>query len=75
MLRQMNESLPEDDWHCGGWEGAQRETWRQMIGLSFDERLAWLEEAQNVIAAMHGEEAALLPAGSIISPKKPPVAQ
>ncbi len=58
-----------NDWQCGGWEGAQRETLRHMISLTLEEKIEWLENAQKMIAAMHGEEASLLPSGSII-PKK-----
>ncbi len=44
-----------NDWHCGGWEGAERETLRHMISLTFEEKIQWLEQAQKMIAAMHGE--------------------
>ena len=59
----------KDDWHCGGWEGAQRETYRMMQEMTFAQKLAWLEEAQQFIADIHGEEAALLPSGSTVMPK------
>ena len=65
-----------DDWHCGGWEGAERETLRYMASLTFDQKLDWLEGAQQLIAEIHGWEAALLPSGSTVMPrwyKKPDV--
>ena len=65
----MSESKQNQDWHCGGWEGAERETLRHMAGLSFEGKLRWLEEAQEIIVAFHGEEAANLPSGSIVPPK------
>ena len=58
-----------DDWHCGGWEGARRETYRSMQALTLDQKLDWLEGAQELVASMHGWEAALLPSGSIVRPK------
>ena len=58
-----------DNWHCGGWEGAQRETYRIMQEMTFDQKLACLEDAQQFIADIHGPEAALLPGGSSVLPK------
>ena len=65
-------SQPEDsknDWHCGGWEGARRETQRFMKSLTFDQKLDWLEGAQQLVAEIHGWEAALLPSGSTVKPR------
>lgn len=66
----MSGKKKNSDWQCGGWKGARRETIRHMMSLSFEEKIQWLEEAQDLIAEMHGEEAALLSSGSIIPPKK-----
>lgn len=38
----------KDDWHCGGWPGAEREQLRRMASLSFEEKIQWLEEAQKM---------------------------
>lgn len=65
----MSAAIQNNDWHCGGWEGAERETLRHMISLTFEEKIQWLEMAQKLIADMHGEEASLLPSGSLI-PRK-----
>ncbi len=65
-------SLPNeqnDGWHCGGWEGARRETYRMMQEMTFDQKLDWLEGAQELIAEIHGPEAALLPSGSTVMPR------
>lgn len=65
----MNDSSQTGDWDCGGWEGAERDSLLWMMNLSFEEKIRWLEEAQDVIASIHGEEAALLPSGSIVPQK------
>ena len=62
---------PPGDWHCGGWEGAERETLRLMQRMTFEQKLNWLEQAQRLIAAMHGWEAALQPSGTLIKPRPP----
>lgn len=59
-----------DDWHCGGWEGAERETLRGMQSLTFEQKLDWLEQAQRLVAAQHGWEAALQPSGTLIKPRR-----
>ena len=66
-----NQPVPDgtQDWHCGGWEGAERETLRYMASLTFEQKLAWLEDAQQLVADIHGWEAALLPSGSSVRPK------
>ena len=61
--------LQSNDWHCGGWEGARQETYSVMQELTFDQKLDWLEGAQQLVADMHGWEAALLPSGSTVMPK------
>ena len=58
-----------DDWHCGGWEGAELTTLRYMVNLTFDQKLKWLKGAQQLIAEIYGWEAALLPSGSTVMPK------
>ena len=65
-----NQRIPDNsqDWHCGGWEGAERETLRYMASLSFAQKLKWLEDAQQFIADIHGWEVALLPSGSSVLP-------
>ena len=58
-----------EDWHCGGWEGAELTTLRHMASLTFDQKLEWLEGAQQIIADIHGWDAALLPSGSTVMPR------
>ena len=64
-------------WHCGGWEGARRETYRSMQEMTFDQKLGWLEGAQQLVAEIHGWEVALLPSGSSVKPRwyLPPVTE
>ena len=66
---EQTKSQPPDDWHCGGWEGAELTTLRHMASLTFDQKLDWLEGAQQLIADIHGWEAALLPSGSTVKPR------
>ena len=40
-----------------------------MMNLSFDQKLDWLEGAQELVAQIHGWEAALLPSGSSVKPR------
>lgn len=68
-MDDQTQPTPTDDWHCGGWEGAELATLRHMASLTFDQKLAWLEEAQRLVADLHGPEAALLPSGSTVMPK------
>ena len=68
-MSKKEENRPPDDWHCGGWEGAERETLRFMQSLTFEQKLNWLEQAQRLVAEMHGWEAALQPGGTLV--KKP----
>ena len=68
----MSETKQTDastEWHCGGWEGAERETLRFMQNMTFEQKLDWLEQAQRLVAAMHGWEAALQPSGTLVKPR------
>ena len=55
-----------DDWHCGGWEGAEMATYQHMKSLTFEQKIAWLESAQKTVAAMHGWEAARQNSGTTL---------
>ncbi len=44
-------------------------TLRHMASLTFDQKLNWLEGAQQLIADIHGWEAALLPSASTVMPR------
>ena len=57
-----------ENWHCGGWEGAEAETLRIMRAMSFEQKIRWLEQAQRLVAEMHGWPAALQPGGTLIKP-------
>lgn len=59
-----------DDWHCGGWEGAEMATYEHMKSLTFAQKIAWLESAQERIAAMHGWEAARQNSGTTVDVRR-----
>lgn len=65
-MNDPDNSLPAGDWHCGGWEGAELETLHTMSRLTFEQKLDWLEQAQRLIADMHGWEASLQPSGTLV---------
>jgi len=67
-MNPADEPNPAADWHCGGWEGAERETLRAMQRMTFEQKLIWLEQAQRLVADLHGWEAALQPSGALIRP-------
>lgn len=48
----MRDASKTGDWHCGGWEGAEREELRRMASLSFEEKIRWLEEAQALVSGI-----------------------
>lgn len=48
----MGEALKTGGWHCGGWEGSERETLRRMASLTFEEKIIWLEEAQKLASGI-----------------------
>ena len=59
---------PTDNWHCGGWEGAEMATYEHMKSLTFEQKIAWLEGAQETVAAMHGWEVARQNSGTNAKP-------
>jgi hypothetical protein len=65
-MNDPDNSLVAGDWHCGGWEGAELETLRTMSRLTFEQKLDWLEQAQRLIADLHGWEAALQSSGTLV---------
>ncbi len=65
-MNAPDHSPPAGDWHCGGWEGAELETLRTMSALTFEQKLDWLEQAQRLIADLHGWEAALKSSGTLV---------
>lgn len=69
-MNDQDKSLAAGDWHCGGWEGARRETLRTMRNLTFEQKLDWLEQAQRLIADIHGWEAALQSSGTLVHKPK-----
>ncbi len=64
-MNDVDNNPPVGNWHCGGWEGAELETLRAMSALTFEQKLDWLEQAQRLIADLHGWEAALQPNGTL----------
>ena len=69
-MSQSTDPQPTSDWHCGGWEGAELTTLRHMASLTFTQKVAWLEQAQRIVASLHGWDAALQPSGSIVVPHR-----
>ena len=69
-MNPNEEHQPAADWDCGGWEGAERETLRAMQRLTLEQKAEWLEQAQRLVADLHGWEAALQPGGTVIKPRR-----
>lgn len=42
----------DTDWTCGGWEDHERGQLLAGIGMSFRERLLWLQDADRLAAAL-----------------------
>ena len=53
-----------------GWEEAESETLRIMQRMTFEQKLDWLEQAQRLVADLHGWEAALQPGGTLVEPRR-----
>lgn len=44
--------VSETDWSCGGWEDHERGQLLAGAGMSFRERLLWLQDADRLAAAL-----------------------
>ena len=69
MINKAESPAASDDWHCGGWAGAEMATFQHMMSLTFEQKIAWLEGAQETVAAMHGWEAARQNSGTTVKPR------
>ena len=71
FMSEDEQPTAPDDWHCGGWEGAEMATLRGMQQMTFWQKVLWLEQAQRFIADLHGWEAAMQPSGTLVKPRPP----
>ena len=62
----------DDDWSCGGWEGAELATLRHWQTLTFRERIQWLEMAQETVEHLTAGKRTLRPDGKIERPSSSP---
>ena len=62
----------DDDWSCGGWEGAELATLRHMQTLTFRERIQWLEMAQKTVEHLTAGKPFIRSDGKIVRPSPSP---